>query len=149
MYRNFQGYTTKADCEVIGMGVTSISILEGCLAQNAKKLKDYEIGIREGLTTQAGKILSEDDVIRNWVIREIFCHQKIDKENFKKSFAKNFDSYFSSEAAQLETLVQDGFVTDDRNHLSVTPLGRLFLRNIGMVFDAYLQTGSGRFSKTA
>ncbi|MDO8494503.1 MAG: oxygen-independent coproporphyrinogen III oxidase, partial [Deltaproteobacteria bacterium] len=149
MYRNFQGYTTKADCELIGMGVTSISTLDGCLAQNAKKLKEYEEGIQKGLTTQTGKILSEDDIIRNWVICEIFCHQNINKEKFKKAFNKNFDSYFKSEIARLKPLEEDGFLTQDPRAVSVTPLGRLFLRNIGMIFDAYLQTGAGKFSKTA
>ncbi|MBI4125726.1 MAG: oxygen-independent coproporphyrinogen III oxidase [Deltaproteobacteria bacterium] len=141
MYRNFQGYTTQADCDLIGMGVTAISSVDGSFAQNAKKLKDYEeTDFEKTLATRAGLKLSTDDLLRQMVIRELFCHQQVQLENFFALFEK--------ERPSLETLAQDGLVELETNGLRVTPLGRLFLRNIGMVFDAYLKPGEGKFSRT-
>lgn len=141
MYRNFQGYTTKADCDLIAMGVTSISSVDGTFAQNAKKLKEYEETIaKDELATYHGLKLNEDDLLRQGIIREIFCHQKIS--------GLDFTNYFQKERERLKPLEQDGLVQLNADGLEVTPLGRLFLRNIGMVFDAYLKPGQGKFSKT-
>lgn len=141
MYRNFQGYTTKADCDLIGMGVTSISSVDGTFAQNAKKLKEYQETIAKGeLATRHGLKLNKDDIIRQWVIREIFCHQKIS--------GLDFAGYFATERERLKHLEQDGLIQLKADSLEVTPLGRLFLRNIGMIFDATLKPGQGKFSKT-
>lgn len=141
MYRNFQGYTTKANCDLIGMGVTSISSVDGCFAQNAKKLKEYEEAMAQGkLATRHGLKLNKDDLIRQGVIREIFCHQKV--------LGLDFTGYFATERERLKPLKQDGLIRLKEDSLEVTPLGRLFLRNIGIVFDAYLKPGEGKFSKT-
>src|SRR3989338_236582 len=140
MYRNFQGYTTKANCDLIGLGVTSISFVSGAFSQNAKKLKDYEKGVsKNGFVTERGLVLSEDDLIRQKIIREIFCHQRVKDD---------FDNYFKNEKERLRLLEKDGLVDLGADQLRVTPLGRLFLRNIGMIFDAYLKPNQDRFSKT-
>ena len=142
MYRNFQGYTTKADCDLIGLGVTSIGYVDEAFTQNQKKLKDYEeASAKEGLATNHGMFLTEEDLARQRIIREIFCHQKIER-------TKNFDTLFSNELKQLAALEADGLVKINPNRIDITPLGRLFLRNIGMIFDAYLKPGQGKFSKT-
>lgn len=138
MYRNFQGYTTHRECDLVGMGVTSISSVNGTFAQNAKKLKDYEEGVfRTGLTTHAGLVLSKEDLKRQEIIRELFCHQKIE-----------LNGSFELEKKRLASFEADGLVTLRGNHVGVTLLGRLFLRNIGMVFDTYLKPEQKKFSKT-
>lgn len=138
MYRNFQGYTTHRECDLIGFGVTAISSVHGALAQNAKKLKEYQEAVLEtGLTTHAGLQLSAEDLKRQAIIRELFCHQKV-----------FLDGAFEAERKKLKPFEADGLVRWDGDELQVTRLGRLFLRNIGMVFDAYLQNGGGKFSRT-
>ncbi len=142
MYRNFQGYTTKADCDLIGMGVTSISYVAGAFAQNAKKLKNYEDSVtKAGWATEHGMALSEDDLLRQKIIHEIFCHQRLKRSG-------DFNRYFEKEIAALKPLAEDGIVAIKPDEILVTPLGRFFLRNVGMIFDAYLKTGDGKFSKT-
>lgn len=138
MYRNFQGYTTHRECDLVGLGVTSISYVDETFAQNAKKLKDYEERVsKTGLTTQSGLRLSPEDLKRQKTIRELFCHQKTE-----------LDASWQREKMALQSFEADGLITLQGNRLTVTPLGRLFLRNIGMVFDTYLKQGDGKFSKT-
>ncbi|MBI5299078.1 MAG: oxygen-independent coproporphyrinogen III oxidase [Deltaproteobacteria bacterium] len=149
MYRNFQGYTTKSFCDMIGMGVTSISHLSGAFAQNAKKLKDYEnLALSQGLATQRGMFLNADDLKREWVIRELMCHQCVDKKAFEKTFDIPFDVYFKKELEKLPPLEKDQLICLNSEKIRVTPLGRIFLRNIAMLFDAYLQPQQKQFSKT-
>lgn len=138
MYRNFQGYTTHRDCDLIGMGVTSISSVHNAFAQNAKKLVDYQNKISQsGLTTHTGLKLSAEDLQRQAIIRELFCHQRA-------AIPENF----GVERKKMEMMEEDGLVAWNDGTLNVTPLGRFFLRNIGMVFDAYLKTEQKKFSGT-
>lgn len=140
MYRNFQGYTTHRECDLIGLGVTAISHVNKTFAQNSKKLKDYEEGIfKTGLTTQAGLKLSDEDLKRQEIIREIFCHQRA----FLNGPHANG---FHAEREKLKSFEADGLVSLEGNSLHVTKLGRLFLRNIGSVFDAYFQPDQQGFS---
>lgn len=149
MYRNFQGYTTKGECDLIGLGVTSISQVAGAFAQNAKKLKNYQDAIfQNGFATRRGFLLSQDDLVRQWVIREIFCHQRVKKKAFQDRFEIDFDLYFEKESQRLISLRDDGLIDLLPDEVVVAALGRLFLRNVGMAFDTYLQPGSGRFSRT-
>ena len=101
-----------------------------------------------GLATQKGLVLNEDDLRREWVLRELMCHQVIHKTAFNTKFNLDFDAYFANELNRLQSLEQDGLVAREREQLRVTPLGRLFLRNIGMIFDTYLTPKQKRFSKT-
>lgn len=133
LWRNFQGYTTKAGTELIGFGLTSISDVSGCYAQNSKKLIDYYQRIESGqLATIKGWKLSEDDLVRRRMIRELFCKGSSETQDLK-----------------LETwnLEPDGLIQLRENKIQVTPLGRLFVRNIATVFDEYLQKTSASFSK--
>lgn len=139
MYRNFQGYTTRRGCDLLGMGVTAISSVADTFAQNVKKLKTYEEGVlQNGLVTERGYCLNDDDRLRRELIRELFCHQKVSLDWIS----------FPGERQAMETFARDGLVAIGEGTLGVTPLGRLFLRNIAMVFDAHLQKETARFSRT-
>lgn len=149
LHRNFQGYTTKADADLVGMGVTAISYVDGVFAQNRKKLKEYEECVEGNkLATHCGLALSGDDKMRRWVLHEIFCHQQVDKKVFAEKFGPSFEGYFAAEGPAIRSLVEDGLAEENAGLFRVTPTGRLFLRNVGMAFDAYLQPRQGRFSKT-
>lgn len=138
MYRNFQGYTTQSECDLIGMGVTAISYVNGCFAQNEKILSRYQSKAESGKpATVRGMRLSKEDLTRQKWIRELFCHQRIE-----------LNDGFEKEKEQLRDFESDSLIVWDDNRLEVTDLGRLFIRNIGMVFDTYLKRGEGKFSKT-
>ncbi len=149
LHRNFQGYTTKAGCDLVSFGVTSISEVGQTFVQNAKKLIDYTRRVEgKGLATERGLALSSDDLIRQWVISQIFCHQQIEKQDLQKKFGRNFDAYFSKELFDLSFLQEDGLITISVQAIKVTPMGRFFLRNIAKVFDAYFNPATAQFSAT-
>jgi oxygen-independent coproporphyrinogen III oxidase len=151
LHRNFQGYTTKAGADLLGLGVSSISGIESVYAQNQRDLKDYYAAIdRNELPTMRGMRLKEDDVIRRAVISKLLCHCVLHKEEIETEFGIRFDEYFAEELGRLESLKNDGLVALTPGKISVTTLGRIFIRNVGMVFDRYLQKPKGKpvFSKT-
>lgn len=151
LYRNFMGYTVKPADEYIGMGMTSIGFLENCYFQNHKTLPDYFAALdRNEIPIERGKILSEDDIIRRWVINSLMCQFKADKNAFAQQFGKKFDEYFRDEAAHLNQCVSDGLIAVDGNVICATELGKIFIRNVCMGFDWYLRQADGhkRFSKT-
>jgi oxygen-independent coproporphyrinogen-3 oxidase len=153
LHRNFQGYTTKAGADLYGMGVSAISGVRGAYAQNYRDLPSYQDAIAQrGLATMRGYRLSQDDVIRRAVINRLLCHTVIPKREVEKEFAISFDEYFSEETARLEEFVADGLVRASADEIRVTMLGQIFIRNVAMIFDAYLkeQTQESRplFSKT-
>lgn len=153
LHRNFQGYTTKAGAALYGMGVSAISGIAAAYAQNHRDLPGYQAAIqRRGLATMRGYRLTRDDEIRREVISRLLCHTFIPKAEVEKVFAISFDDYFAPELARLEEFVADGLVTLSPAEIRVTMLGRVFIRNVAMVFDAYLkdQAPESRplFSKT-
>jgi len=151
LHRNFQGYTTKAGADLAGLGVSSISGIGRVYAQNQRKLEDYYVAIEAGrLPTMRGIHLTDDDVVRAAVIGKILCHCVLHKKEIESEFGIRFDEYFADELARLEPLVRDGLVILSGDTLAVTSLGRIFIRNVGMVFDRYLQHTKDRpvFSKT-
>jgi oxygen-independent coproporphyrinogen III oxidase len=151
LHRNFQGYTTKAGSDLLGVGVSSISGVDRVYAQNYRDLKDYYAAIGQSrLPTMRGIYLSGDDVIRRAVISKLLCHCMIHKKEFESEFNICFDDYFADELARLEFLRDDGLVSLADDIISVTMLGRIFIRNVGMVFDKYLQKPKDKpvFSKT-
>jgi oxygen-independent coproporphyrinogen III oxidase len=151
LHRNFQGYTTKAGADLIGMGVSSISGVNGAYAQNYRDLKDYYGAIEKSrLPTMRGMRLSDDDIVRRAVISKLLCHCVLHKKEIESEFNLKFDSYFASELDRLKSLESDGIVRLSPEVISVTSLGRIFIRNVGMVFDKYLQKPKDRpvFSKT-
>lgn len=139
LYRNFQGYSTCANAEVYALGATSISQLHNVYAQNAKDIKTYAQRLNEGiLPTLIGIELNDDDRLRRHVITEIMCNSRILKEEVQRRFEIDFDGYFSDALARLEPFIEDGLVSLLPDRIQVHDIGRLAVRNIAMVFDAYL-----------
>ncbi len=153
LHRNFQGYTTKPESDLIGFGVTSISMLHDVYVQNHKRLKDFYQAIDGGvLPIERGVTLNHDDVVRRTVIMELMCQFQLSKdalqEKYHLSFDQDFDEYFFCEQSELKKLEADGLITLSHNHIEVTPPGRLLIRNIASAFDAYLrQKITANFSK--
>jgi oxygen-independent coproporphyrinogen III oxidase len=151
LHRNFQGYTTKAGADLIAFGVSSISGIDRVYAQNYRDLKEYYAAI-EGtrLPIMRGIRLNEDDVIRRTVISRLLCHCVLHKKEIETEFNIRFDDYFADELTRLEPMRNDGLIALDAETICVTQLGRIFIRNAGMVFDKYLQKPKSKpvFSKT-
>ena len=140
LHRNFQGYTTKAGADLLGLGVSSISGIDRTYAQNQRALKDYGAAIeRQELPTMRGIMLNDDDVLRRAVISRLLCHCVLHKAEVEAEFGIRFDEYFAGELERLEAFRADGLVNLSAQSISVTQLGRIFIRNVGMVFDKYLQ----------
>jgi oxygen-independent coproporphyrinogen-3 oxidase len=151
LHRNFQGYTTKAGSDLFGMGVSAISGTEHAYAQNFRDLPQYSTAAGSGaLPTMRGLRVQEDDRIRRAVINRILCHAVLDKRDVEREFGLDFDEYFAPELERLVALEADTLVRCSPARLDVTPLGRIFIRNVAMVFDRYLARPKERplFSKT-
>jgi len=151
LYRNFMGYTVKPADEFIGLGLTSIGYIENTFTQNQHILHKYYASLNSNhLPIAKGKILMEDDLIRQWVITSLMCHFKINKKVFFENFKKNFDSYFYHEQKHINDCIENGLMTIMESTLNVTELGKIFIRNMCMGFDNYLKEGTQqpRFSKT-
>ncbi|MEN9468415.1 MAG: hypothetical protein RL630_148 [Verrucomicrobiota bacterium] len=140
LHRNFQGYSTRAEADMFAMGVTSISKLSGAYAQNLKSLAAYEAALNEGrLPTAIGLKLSHDDLLRQHVITEIMCNNRILKRDVEQKFGITFDSYFADVPEKLNEFALDGLLTLQSDRIEVSEAGRLVIRNIAMAFDAYLK----------
>jgi oxygen-independent coproporphyrinogen III oxidase len=140
LHRNFQGYTTKAGADLYGMGVSAISGIQNAYAQNYREVPQYTDAVTQrGLATMRGYRLSEDDTLRRAVINRLLCHAVIRKDEIAADFAINFDEYFASEISRLQPFVDDRLVRLSPGEISVTPLGRIFIRNVAMLFDPYLE----------
>ncbi|XFA73967.1 oxygen-independent coproporphyrinogen III oxidase [Thermosynechococcaceae cyanobacterium Okahandja] len=138
--RNFQGYTTLPAADLIGLGLTSISMLEEAYAQNYKQLRSYFQAVAAGeLPIERGVQLQRVDYIRRALIMELMCQFAVSKEAFSRTHGLDFDHYFQYELEQLRDFEQDGLVACRGDRLEVTPVGRLLVRNIAAVFDAYRQ----------
>jgi oxygen-independent coproporphyrinogen-3 oxidase len=139
LHRNFQGYTTKEGADLYGMGVSAISGIGAAYAQNRREIPAYQSAIaNRGIATMRGYRLTGDDLIRRDVISRLLCHTEIRKEEVERKFQIVFNDYFSQELKQLEDFRADGLVLLDPDEVRVTPLGRIFIRNIAMLFDRYL-----------
>jgi oxygen-independent coproporphyrinogen III oxidase len=140
LHRNFQGYTTKAGADLCGMGVSAISSIGDAYAQNRREVLAYQSTVAaRGIATMRGYRLSEDDRIRRAVIGRLLCHTVIPKAEVEREFGIDFDDYFAPELEQLKETSADGLVTLKRDDIRVTPLGRIFIRNVAMTFDRYLR----------
>jgi len=153
LHRNFQGYTTKAGCDLYAMGVSSISALEDVYAQNWRDLPRYYGAVGAGgLPTMRGVRVSEEDKLRRSVIDRVLCHMVVVKSEIEREFGINFDAHFRTELERLREFERDGLVRMDGNRIEVEPMGRVFIRNIAMAFDAYLNRPASQqrqvFSKT-
>jgi len=140
LHRNFQGYTTQGECDLIGFGVSSISMVGDSYAQNQKELKKYYAQVddmRHALWK--GVSLDQDDLIRREVIKQLICNFKLDTRTIEQAFNLKFDQYFKEDLQLLKTFIDDELVEYDNQQIQVTLRGRLLIRNICMCFDKYLR----------
>lgn len=153
MQRNFMGFTTRAGADLLGMGVSAISSIDGLYAQNVKKLPAYAQALEAGqFPTDRAMALSPEDRLRRDVIGGLMCRDHVDKGEIEREHGIVFDDHFADELGRLAPMVADDLLAISPDALDLTFLGRLFVRNIAMVFDAYLkQPGEGgrpQFSRT-
>ena len=140
LYRNFQGYSTRAGLDLYALGVTSISQTRDVYAQNVKTLDTYYSRITENqLPVFQGYRLNEDDQIRRWVITRLMCDFELHPGEVESEFGIDFQNYFADDLPGLEPFENDGLIEFHGDTLKVTPLGRLLIRNIAMTFDSYLK----------
>ncbi len=150
LYRNFQGYATHADCDLVGIGITSIGTIANSFAQNVRTMDEYFAKIDKGeLAIFRGVEIDHDDLIRREVIMQLICHFKLNFADIEQRFNIDFKDYFSAELERYKTMVDDGLITMDQQSIEVTSRGRLLIRNICMVFDRYIKPDekTERFSK--
>ncbi len=149
LQRNFQGYSTHADCDMIGLGITSIGKVGDSYSQNVKETAQYQARLEEGrLPVMRGYRLNDDDRLRRDVINALMCHGRIDFANIEARHDIVFRDYFAEALAQLEEMQADGLLTIGADAIEVLPAGRLMMRNLARAFDAYLKPNEGRFSRT-
>ena len=149
LQRNFMGYTTHGHHDLLGLGISAIGQTGDLFSQNHKTLNDYYAAIDAGaLPLAKGYLRNSDDKIRNQVIQQLMCTMRVDKTAFAANAGISFDDYFANAAAPLSELESQGLVENHQRQLRVTSMGRFFIRNICMVFDAYLSPVQDRFSKT-
>ncbi|KOC87749.1 oxygen-independent coproporphyrinogen III oxidase [Winslowiella iniecta] len=140
LHRNFQGYTTQGDSDLLGMGVSAISMIGDSYAQNQKVMKDYTDSVtRQGHALWRGLTLSADDCLRREVIKTLICHFALDFRQIEQAWNIDFAHYFAQDLALLQPLISDGLVERHQKGLQVTAKGRLLIRNICMCFDSYLR----------
>ncbi|MCB4757655.1 MAG: oxygen-independent coproporphyrinogen III oxidase [Elusimicrobia bacterium] len=151
LWRNFQGYTTKAGTDLFGLGLSAISHIHGGFFQNERDLRAYQDAIKNGRpATMRGFRLSQDDKIRARVIQNLLCHTVVIKSEIEDEFGIDFDRYFDASLKDLKEPEKDGLVQVSKSEIRPTLLGRVFLRNLAMAFDAYLPKAGEKtvFSRT-
>ena len=140
LHRNFMGYTTRPAADSLGFGMSSISELSGAFAQNVSKLNDYQDLISGGQpATFRGCRLSQDDLIRQRAIISLMCNFTLDYATMDRAFNIDSKKYFELELSDLKQFIDDGLAQVTDTGIKVLPQGRIFVRNIAMVFDAYLR----------
>ena len=150
LHRNFQGYSTQPDCDLIGLGVSSIGKIGATYSQNAKTMEEYCDFLDQGqFPVVRGLALSRDDVLRRAVIMALMCQGVVSYESIELAHLIEFRKYFASELEALQKLAEQGMVTMSDSGIQVTTMGWFFVRAVAMVFDKYLQTDRtrARFSK--
>jgi len=140
LYRNFQGYSTQAECDLIGLGVTSIGYVGGGFFQNQKEMETYNANVEAGeFPVFRGYILSDEDHLRRQVIMRLMCDFALDYQPFESEFGIVFHEHFADALADLKIMHEDQLVELREDGMSVLPAGRLLIRNIAMAFDEYLR----------
>jgi oxygen-independent coproporphyrinogen-3 oxidase len=150
LHRNFQGYSTHADCDLIGIGASAISKVGDVYAQNAKDLPSYAAAIDAGkLATTRGLCLTASDRMRRDVITQLMCNLALHYDEVEAAYGVRFAQVFAPELERLASFAADGLISLQPQRLDILPAGRLLVRNIAMVFDSYLgQQPMQHFSKT-
>ncbi len=151
LYRNFQGYTTHKNCDIYAFGVSAISQTDQVYVQNAKHLPTWQQRVSEGLAIERGLRISTEDRLRRDAILRIMCDLELDLDALSADWSIDAPSHFATALAELQPMQEDGLVELTASRIQVTETGRLFLRNIAMCFDAYLQDSTvetPRYSRT-
>jgi oxygen-independent coproporphyrinogen-3 oxidase len=140
LYRNFQGYSTKAGADLYAFGMSAISQFENVYAQNNKDFKAYYAAVDAGEpATRVGYRMTADDHIRKETIMQLMCNLEIDKRAIEQRFGIDFDNYFRSDIPKLDRFISEGLVVNEPGKIRVVDSGILIIRNIAMCFDAYLE----------
>ncbi|WP_392566983.1 oxygen-independent coproporphyrinogen III oxidase [Utexia brackfieldae] len=140
LHRNFQGYTTQGNNDLLGLGVSAISMLGDSYAQNQKELKLYTQAVNEQQhALWKGFTMSLDDIIRRDVIKQLICHFRLDKKTIETQYQLDFEQYFTEDLVLLAQFEQDNLIIMNQDELIVTAKGHLLIRNICMCFDVYLR----------
>ncbi|BCV34636.1 oxygen-independent coproporphyrinogen III oxidase [Shewanella algae] len=140
LHRNFQGYTTQEECDLLGLGVSSISQIGDCYAQNQKDIRPYYEAIDEqGHALWKGCKLNRDDEIRRAVIKQLICHFELDMVKMEQQLGIQFEEYFAEDLKLLQTFIDDKLVNIENRQISISPTGRLLIRNICICFDVYFR----------
>lgn len=150
LHRNFQGYSTQPDCDLIGLGVSAIGKVGATYSQNAKTLEEYQDALNhDRLPVVRGLAVSRDDLLRRAVIMALMCQGAVQFESVELAHLIDFKTYFAAELETLRGMQQQGLVTVGDTDIKVTPMGWFFVRGVAMVFDKYLQADRtrARFSK--
>ena len=150
LHRNFQGYSTQPDCDLIGLGVSAIGRFGATYSQNAKTMEEYCDFLDQGrFPVVRGLALTRDDVVRRAVIMALMCQGQLEFDAIEGAHLLDFRSYFAKELEDLQPLADQGLVQVDATSIEVTPQGWFFVRAVAMVFDRYLQSDRtrARFSK--
>lgn len=143
LHRNFQGYTTHGDCDLVGLGVSAIGNVGHCYTQNTAELETYLDRANSGqLPIAHGLTLTADDLLRRDIIMQLICNFRLDMRAIERRYALVFADYFDAELRALAHLAHDGLVLVGKDEITVTALGKFLVRNVCMVFDYYLKTGA-------
>jgi oxygen-independent coproporphyrinogen-3 oxidase len=145
LHRNFQGYSTRANCDLIGIGVSAIGSVGATYSQNFRDIPEYYDRIDRGmLPVMRGIALSPDDLARRTVIQALMCHFELCISSVEIACMIDFRKYFAAEMGDLEEFQRLGLVEIEKDWIIVTPRGRLLVRPICMVFDRYLRAAQQR-----
>lgn len=149
LHRNFQGYSTHADCDMIAMGITAISRIGDNYSQNVRTIDEYENLLKQNkIPVFRGIELENDDILRREIINQLMCNNSLDIIKLEKKWGINFQNYFKSSIENLQKMADDGLLNIEKTKITVTTSGRLLARSICMQFDRYLQEkNNNRFSR--
>jgi len=149
LHRNFQGYSTNADCDIVAMGITAISRIGDNYSQNVRTIDEYEACLKQGrIPVFRGIELEADDVLRREIINDLMCNNSLDIDKLERKWGIDFKTYFKSSLNNLQKMADDGLLKISNSRLTITTSGRILARSICMQFDRYLQEKSStRFSR--
>lgn len=140
LHRNFQGYSTHADCDIVAMGITAISRIGDNYSQNVRTTEEYESRLNDQrIPVFRGIELESDDVLRRDVINQLMCNNKLDIKRLEEKWGISFRGYFDASLRRIQEMAEDGLLEINDETITITPSGRLLARSICMQFDRYLQ----------
>ena len=149
LHRNFQGYSTHADSDIIAMGITAISNIGDNYSQNVRSIEDYEKSLEQNkIPVFRGIELEDDDVMRREIINQLMCNNRLNIDRLEKKWRIDFKTYFKTSLTNLQAMADDGLLNISNSNINITASGRLLARSICMQFDRYLQEkNKSRFSR--